>query len=95
MNLYVIGKNNIGFVRIVPNFQSFPKQPIILQVTEKHEPRIPYHWVEATVNVTVKEIPEEAVDKSGSIRFVNITAEEFIIPEKDVSNSYMEKNSHT
>ncbi|XP_014282551.1 DE-cadherin isoform X2 [Halyomorpha halys] len=36
------------------------------------------HSVTATVNVTVKEIPEEAVDKSGSVRLVGITAEEFI-----------------
>lgn len=36
------------------------------------------HDVEAFVEVTVKEIPEEAVDKSGSIRFVDITAEKFI-----------------
>lgn len=56
-----------------------------LQVTEENEPLVPFHWVEATVNVTIKEIPEEAVDKSGSIRFVNITAEEFIVPEPDVS----------
>ncbi|XP_053615314.1 DE-cadherin isoform X2 [Plodia interpunctella] len=52
-------------------------------VTEENEPKVPFHWVEATVNVTIKEIPEEAVDKSGSIRFVNITAEDFIIPEAD------------
>ena len=54
-------------------------------MTEENEPLVPFHWVEATVNVTIKEIPEEAVDKSGSIRFVNITAEEFIVPEPDVS----------
>lgn len=54
-------------------------------MTEENEPLVPFHWVEATVNVTIKEIPEEAVDKSGSIRFVNVTAEEFIIPEADVS----------
>lgn len=52
-------------------------------VTEKNEPLVPFHWVEATVNVSVKEIPEEAVDKSGSIRFVNITAAEFIVAERD------------
>ncbi|XP_055837872.1 DE-cadherin [Episyrphus balteatus] len=39
---------------------------------------IPRHSVEAEVSIIVKEIPEEAVDKSGSIRFVNITKEEFI-----------------
>jgi hypothetical protein len=38
------------------------------------------HSVDATVNVTVKEIPEEAVDKSGSVRIFGITAEEFIRP---------------
>ncbi|KAI8437523.1 hypothetical protein MSG28_011829 [Choristoneura fumiferana] len=52
-------------------------------VTEENEPIVPFHWVEATVNVTIKEIPEEAVDKSGSIRFVNVTAEEFIVDEGD------------
>lgn len=56
-----------------------------MQVTEQNEPMIPFHWVEAIVNVNVKEIPEEAVDKSGSIRFINITAEDFIRPEQDVS----------
>ncbi|XP_052897559.1 DE-cadherin-like [Anopheles moucheti] len=38
----------------------------------------PRHNVTAKVIVTVKEIPEEAVDKSGSIRFYNVTAEEFV-----------------
>uniref|UniRef100_A0A182WJR5 DE-cadherin n=1 Tax=Anopheles minimus TaxID=112268 RepID=A0A182WJR5_9DIPT len=38
----------------------------------------PRHNVTAKVIVTVKEIPEEAVDKSGSIRFHNVTAEEFV-----------------
>ncbi|XP_038114556.1 DE-cadherin [Culex quinquefasciatus] len=38
----------------------------------------PKHTVKAKVVVTVKEIPEEAVDKSGSIRFYGITAEEFV-----------------
>ncbi|XP_065212799.1 DE-cadherin isoform X2 [Planococcus citri] len=36
------------------------------------------HSVSATVNVTIKTIPEEAVDKSGSIRFEGVTAEEFV-----------------
>ncbi|XP_066996058.2 DE-cadherin [Anabrus simplex] len=40
----------------------------------------PEHSVDAIVNVTVKEIPEEAVDKSGSIRFAGIKAEEFVAP---------------
>lgn len=50
-----------------------------IQVTE--DPSTKYfarHSVTAFVNVTIKEIPEEAVDKSGSIRFEGITAEEFV-----------------
>ncbi|XP_066595703.1 DE-cadherin isoform X2 [Prorops nasuta] len=40
------------------------------------------HQVSAYVNVTVKEIPEEAVYKSGSVRFYGITAEEFVEPDE-------------
>lgn len=36
------------------------------------------HSVDASVTITVKEIPEEAVDKSGSVRLLGITAEQFI-----------------
>lgn len=36
------------------------------------------HSVEATVTVTVKSIPEEAVRKSGSIRLQGATTEEFV-----------------
>ncbi|EDW61365.2 DE-cadherin [Drosophila virilis] len=42
------------------------------------------HWVYADVTVIVRELPEEAVDKSGSIRFYNITKEEFISVPRDV-----------
>jgi hypothetical protein len=41
-------------------------------------PLIEKHEVEASVKITVKEIPEEAVDKSGSIRFQDISAEMFV-----------------
>lgn len=41
------------------------------------------HKVDAQVHVTVKEIPDEAVDKSGSIRFYNMTAEDFIKVSRD------------
>lgn len=57
----------------------------VLQVTEVNMPLIPFHWVEATVNVTVKVIPEEAVNKSGSIRFIDTSAEEFVIVQRGVS----------
>lgn len=50
-------------------------------VTEKGQ-HIPSHQVYAYVNVTIKELPEEAVDKSGSIRFYGITAEQFVEPDE-------------
>jgi hypothetical protein len=51
-----------------------------VQVIEE-APMIPRHSVDATVNVTVKDIPEEAVDRSGSVRMFGLTAEEFIQPD--------------
>ncbi|KAJ8874233.1 hypothetical protein PR048_025075 [Dryococelus australis] len=56
-------------------------------VTESAPPLVPHHSVDAVVNVTVKVIPEEAVDKSGSIRFAGITAEEFVKPGPNGSPS--------
>lgn len=51
---------------------------------------VPRHQVYAYVNVTVKEIPEEAVTKSGSVRFSGISAEEFVAPgETGVSKKEM------
>ncbi|XP_050325410.1 DE-cadherin isoform X1 [Bactrocera neohumeralis] len=44
---------------------------------------IPRHSVDADVTVIVRELPEEAVDKSGSIRFYNITKESFISVPRD------------
>ncbi|XP_037950798.1 DE-cadherin-like [Teleopsis dalmanni] len=44
---------------------------------------IPYHSVDADVTIVVRELPEEAVDKSGSIRFFNITKEDFISIPRD------------
>ncbi|KAI8128554.1 DE-cadherin [Lucilia cuprina] len=44
---------------------------------------IPRHSVDADVTVIVRELPEEAVDKSGSIRFYNITKEDFISVSRD------------
>lgn len=48
---------------------------------------VPEHSVVADVTVTVKEIPEEAVDKSGSIRFHGITAEDFVEVPRDGSHN--------
>nr|UZM07822.1 cadherin 3 [Geocoris pallidipennis] len=68
--------NNTGMITML---QGTVNQSYILTfiVFEKSH-LINLHNVTATVNVTVKEIPEEAVDKSGSIRFGGVTAEEFI-----------------
>ncbi|XP_057317879.1 DE-cadherin isoform X1 [Microplitis mediator] len=52
-------------------------------VVKESSPLIPSHTVNAYVNVTVKLIPEEAVVKSGSIRFYGSTPEEFVAPRKD------------
>ncbi|KAM0730456.1 DE-cadherin [Formica fusca] len=50
-------------------------------VTEKGH-LIKSHQVHAYVNVTVKELPEEAVVRSGSVRFYGITAEQFVEPDE-------------
>lgn len=46
---------------------------------------IPRHQVDATVVVTVKEIPEEAVIKSGSIRLNETSIEDFITKQDSFS----------
>jgi hypothetical protein len=51
-----------------------------VQVTERAA-TIQQHSVDATVNVTIQYISEEAVDRSGSVRMVGVTAEEFIQPD--------------
>lgn len=53
----------------------------ILNFTVYEQSRyIQRHSVDATVTIRVKEIKEEAVIKSGSIRYSDISAEEFIAP---------------
>ncbi|KAK9497090.1 hypothetical protein O3M35_004467 [Rhynocoris fuscipes] len=59
-----------------------PNYLLHFTVTES-SPLVPTHTVQAVVNVTVKFIPEEAVDKSGSMRLAGITAEEFIEVDKN------------
>ncbi|XP_056645235.1 DE-cadherin [Diorhabda sublineata] len=48
------------------------------RVTETHDPEIQEHTVNAIVTITVKELPEEAVVKSGSIRINGTTKEAFV-----------------
>ncbi|XP_014469556.1 PREDICTED: DE-cadherin isoform X2 [Dinoponera quadriceps] len=51
-------------------------------VTEKGHFSGRLHQVSAYVNVTVKELPEEAVERSGSVRFYGINAEQFVEPDE-------------
>ncbi|EDW85805.1 uncharacterized protein Dwil_GK22947 [Drosophila willistoni] len=58
---------------------------LVFVVTEEST-FIPMHSVDADVTVVIRELPEEAVDKSGSIRFINVTKEEFIGVPRDVQS---------
>lgn len=71
-------KSETGMITMLQNTK---EKTYVLEfnVTESGS-KIPRHSVESTVVVTVKEIPEEAVDKSGSVRLAGISAEEFITP---------------
>ncbi|XP_050421332.1 DE-cadherin isoform X2 [Adelges cooleyi] len=74
-------KSETGMITML---QGTREQTFVLEfeVTEQGA-KIQRHTVNATVVVTVKEIPEEAVDKSGSVRLAGISAEEFITPDQD------------
>lgn len=71
-------KSETGMITMLQNTK---EQTFVLEfeITEEG-PKISKHTVNSTVIVTVKEIPEEAVDKSGSVRLAGISAEEFITP---------------
>ncbi|KAF5274763.1 hypothetical protein FQR65_LT04316 [Abscondita terminalis] len=77
------------------------KYVLNFKVTEEHFDTIPRHEVDAIVEVTVKEIPEEAVRKSGSMRLSGITTEEFIVKDangiskKDMLQKYFAKILNT
>nr|CAD7203851.1 unnamed protein product [Timema douglasi] len=67
--------SNTGMITMLSHI---PEGTYSLEFTVTEEaPLIPRHSVDAIVNITIKVIPEEAVDKSGSIRFAGITAPEF------------------
>ncbi|ALC40498.1 shg [Drosophila busckii] len=53
--------------------------------------QIKRHSVEAFVTVIVRELPEEAVDKSGSLRFHNVTKEQFISISRDAQEDVFSK----
>ncbi|XP_075165630.1 DE-cadherin [Haematobia irritans] len=64
---------------MVTYLEGTPEGTYDLQFTVTEESAfIPRHSVDADVTVIVRELPEEAVDKSGSIRFYNLTKEDFI-----------------
>lgn len=71
-------KSETGMITMLQNTK---EQTFVLEfeVTEQSL-KISRHTVHSNVTVTVKEIPEEAVDKSGSVRLAGISAEEFITP---------------
>jgi len=71
-------KSETGMITMLQNTK---EQTFVLEfeITEQGT-KIARHTVNSTVVVTVKEIPEEAVDKSGSVRLAGISAEEFITP---------------
>ncbi|XP_031367254.1 DE-cadherin isoform X2 [Apis dorsata] len=52
-------------------------------IVTEHSTYIPRHQVNAYVNVTVKELPEEAVERSGSVRFFGMTAHDFVAPDEE------------
>ncbi|XP_025194494.1 DE-cadherin isoform X1 [Melanaphis sacchari] len=74
-------KSETGMITMLQNTK---EQTFVLEfeITEQGT-KIAKHTVNSTVVVTVKEIPEEAVDKSGSVRLAGISAEEFITPGPD------------
>ncbi|KAJ8681926.1 hypothetical protein QAD02_017718 [Eretmocerus hayati] len=68
---------NTGMITMLPGTRN-GSFLLKFAVTEDNGSTIRHNYVEAEVNVTIKEIPEEAVKKSGSIRFFGISAEDFV-----------------
>lgn len=81
---FLLSDTNNGMI-LMRHFTSAGTYSVHFEVTETHEPTIETHTVHALVNITVKEIPEEAVVKSGSIRLQKMTPEEFV-ERNEVSN---------
>ncbi|XP_012237124.1 DE-cadherin [Bombus impatiens] len=67
-----------GMITLLPGISN---DTFVLKfIVTEYSIRIPRHQVNAYVNVTVKELPEEAVARSGSVRFFGMTATEFVAP---------------
>lgn len=76
--------SNTGMITLLSTTPS-GEYSLQFSVTEESS-IIQRHTVNANVSVTIKNIPEEAVINSGSIRLFNITEEEFIKSTKDTES---------
>ncbi|CAH1964482.1 unnamed protein product [Acanthoscelides obtectus] len=74
---FTLHDSNRGMIYMLPTTMN-GTYVLNFEVTESHLPEIETHTVAAVVTITVKEIPEEAVIKSGSVRLRGITKEDFI-----------------
>lgn len=74
---FSLSRTNIGMILMKPTTPA-GTYVVNYEVTETNEPEIPAHTVKAVVKITVKEIIEEAVRKSGSIRMQGSTIEGFV-----------------
>ncbi|EDV36495.1 uncharacterized protein Dana_GF12987 [Drosophila ananassae] len=72
---------NTGMITMLKHTEE-GEYDLLFSVTESSTAIIT-HSVDANVTVIIRELPEEAVDKSGSIRFINVTKEEFISVPRD------------
>ncbi|CAG9759449.1 unnamed protein product [Ceutorhynchus assimilis] len=88
-DLFLLSKHDPGMI-IMSNGISEGKYFLRFNVTEENLPLIPRHTVFADVTVTVKEIPQEAVVKSGSVRIVGSSIEEFV--EKSFTTNLSKKD---
>ncbi|XP_050595073.1 DE-cadherin isoform X1 [Bombus affinis] len=67
-----------GMITLLPGISN---DTFVLKfIVTEYSIHIPRHQVNAYVNVTVKMLPEEAVARSGSVRFFGMTATEFVAP---------------
>ena len=77
-----------GMITLLPGISN---DTFVLKfIVTEHSTYIPRHQVNAYVNVTVKELPEEAVERSGSVRFFGMTAHDFVAPDEETGVSRKE-----
>ncbi|CAG9855473.1 unnamed protein product [Phyllotreta striolata] len=97
---FSLNKSNKGMILMRPT-TSEGTYVVHYKVTETHEPTIPRHTVNAIVTITIKELPEEAVFKSGSIRIKDVSKEDFVessennLGKKDILQQELSKILNT